>query len=354
MGLETFWRDAVGVRTRITAAPRARQVEWYQLADGALELASEEPAFNQRFEELYGECRCTAPSRADAARVRCLIRTDPASTLTLVTFEDPEPLDAIAFALHVFAKRGYREQPSPIAGWRLLEGSGVMAFSEGDVLVERTAAWQRFVGNFAVNRVLRLQRETVFFHAAAVRLGTRGVLMLGPKGAGKTTLALALSAQGCGFLGDELVGVRLRTRELVAIRRAAFVKPGPAARAVHTALGTARGTATERFPDGSVRHRVVVNKLFGTPLADSASLAAIVWLRGFAATPRLTPLPPTRQRVAELSPLACSLWGVPAGRRVVELMRLVAETPCYALEAGDPDETADRVAGMLEDRWDYR
>ena len=105
--------------------------------------------------------------------------------------------------------------------------------------------------------------------------------------------------------------------------------------------------------DGSTRTRAYGDELFPAVAASDAPLAAIVLLRGHGGgrgmTPRVQRLPPSRHLLAEITPLHASLWGAPAAARAARLMRLVSAVPCFALEAGAPDDTAEAVVRILVD-----
>jgi hypothetical protein len=49
--------------------------------------------------------------------------------------------------------------------------------------------------------------ELLVFHASAAMLGGRTLLLVGPPGAGKTTLAAALTLRGWTYVGDEAIGI---------------------------------------------------------------------------------------------------------------------------------------------------
>lgn len=57
-------------------------------------------------------------------------------------------------------------------------------------------------------------------HATAVAFETRGLLLLGPSGSGKSALALALMALGAGLIADDRVALRVHGRHLIAHRPA--------------------------------------------------------------------------------------------------------------------------------------
>ena len=52
-----------------------------------------------------------------------------------------------------------------------------------------------------------------------------------------------------------------------------------------------------------------------------------------------------------LSPLACSMWGVPVGARIMDLSRLLRGVRCYVLDPGQPEETADLVEQIASGRY---
>ena len=66
--------------------------------------------------------------------------------------------------------------------------------------------------------------DAVRVHAASGSCGGRAFLAVGPKGAGKTSLALRLLFDGCLVFGDELV--LLRGERAIAFPRKFYVKPG--------------------------------------------------------------------------------------------------------------------------------
>ncbi|MGE3525912.1 MAG: hypothetical protein AB7I33_08320 [Gemmatimonadales bacterium] len=336
--------------SRLATIPVASPLHWYRLGDGVFGLRTSDPAFRRRFDRLYADCRTGRPDD-HAPRVVCTTRSDPGTVH--VVYDDPCPLDSAAFVQAIFPGPGYEELPAAAvpAGWQVLRTTGPvpdMAFSGPVALFPADAPWQRFAGNLGVNRVLRLQTGTVFFHGAAAVVGGRAVVLLGPKGAGKTTLSLALASRGHEFLGDETAGVRLKSREVIPVRRTTAIREGPAAERVRKSLAGTRHPR-ERFPDGSVRVRARGSRLFGESRTGAAPLGALIFLEGFGEAPGIERLAAGREHLARLTPLACSMWEVPAGRRAMELASLLTATTCYTLKAGPPDATAELIERTLED-----
>lgn len=85
--------------------------------------------------------------------------------------------------------------------------------------------WQRLL----IAQVLpfaAVLRGLEVLHASAVVFGGEAVAILGPSGAGKTSLALALSRLGAGFLADDVLALSREDGRLMG-------HPGPAIAGVH-------------------------------------------------------------------------------------------------------------------------
>lgn len=212
--------------------------------------------------------------------------------------------------------------------------------------VECRASWQAFVGSCMMNRVLRRQRHMVFFHAASLGVHGAGILVTGAKGAGKSTLALSLAARGHHFLGDEMAALHYPSRALLPFRRAASVRPGPRARAVASRL--CGGTyASETYPDGTVRLRAQVGELFPQAASTAMPLRCAIFLRRFAPRPQVEAFRFSRPHLQLLQPLSGTLWDVPPGRQLLMLLEVFTRIPCYFLDAGEPDATADVIEHLM-------
>jgi len=270
----------------------------------------------------------------------------------LVTIEDREPVDQTEFALAVFPDRGYREVTARSPGWRMLasdDSPGGLGLTSGDqLLIDQQGPWRALAGSLAVSRLMRLQAGVLFFHGASVRVASgRGVLFLGGKGSGKTTLACALGVRTSAFLGDEIAALRLETRELIPVRRSITMRRGPQARQIGARLHDVP-SAIDSYPDGTERRRVQPSEIFGVAQPPVAPLGALVFLRGFGPHPRLVRFQPESGHVRDLTPVGATLWGMPPARRAFQLLSVLTRTPCYDLWMGGVDETAALIEHEME------
>jgi hypothetical protein len=69
-------------------------------------------------------------------------------------------------------------------------------------------------------------RGLLLVHAAAVVSEAGGLVISGPSGTGKTTLALGLARRGLGLLSDEMAVLSADAPSLLAYRRSLHVRPG--------------------------------------------------------------------------------------------------------------------------------
>lgn len=327
----------------------------YKLAHGCLVLDCEDEALTRRFRQIYPEGADENTGSKASTRVTCTVRLHDDAGLAEVVFDDPEPLDPFAFCRSLFPDRGYVEGPASADGWRTIAsrqnpGAPQIALRGNYALVDRRQIWQPFIANYAVNRVLRLQREILFFHAASIGIEGRGVMIAGPKASGKTTTSMALAAAGHNFLGDEVAAVDGTTRAMLPFRRAVSIRAGPCARRVGEHLARRR-YATETFPDGGERTLVNIANIFPEAGASSMSLSCVFFLRQFAERPTAEPFTFGMEHFRMLSPLGCSMWSMPTGIRIINLSRMLRGVRCYVLDPGQPEATADLVERITRRRY---
>jgi hypothetical protein len=236
--------------------------------------------------------------------------------------------------------------PTHPDGWTRVafrgESEPVFSFEGGRCRVRRADGWRRALALLLFNRLLRLREDALFFHAASVEVGGRGVLFVGPKGAGKSTTALALAGLGHPLLGDETACYLPASGTLVPCRRPVGIRPGPRAASIDRALAR---LGLDPAKDGPLR--LPVETLLPSSPAASVPLGVVVFLREFAPRPSLERIAPGRDEVALLQPFVGSLVNASPTRRVFEMARLLSSASVFRLAPGAPDETASHLENAL-------
>jgi hypothetical protein len=325
--------------------------DWYRLVDGLLGVDSEDFRLKQRFRALYAELLSPCPPPREATQVlSCRIQVRDGLPVHLVSFVAPSEIAIVDFILALFPGRGYVEIESRAAGWRSIGLAGktspLLTARGSEVLVDAHEEWRPLVANCAVNWVMQMQPGVLFFHAAAVAIRGEGVLIVGEKGAGKSTLSLALASHGHDFFGDEIAAVRTEGFELAPFRRALSVRKGPQAPQVEEKLRS-KCVATETFPDGTVRSRATANELFPEVGARPRPLRRVFFLRGFEEQPRYESFRPRSEDLRLLAPLASTYWGSSSAARVTQVAKLLSSVECYFLYPGQPEDTTNLIERIV-------
>lgn len=264
----------------------------------------------------------TGPGDSDLAGPEDLL-------LGLASPESPfEPFPASEPDWTAFALKGAREP--------------LFAFRGDEALFALTPTGRMGVVLLLFHRLMRLRPDVVFFHAASLSVHGRGVLLVGPKGAGKSTTSLALAARGHGFLGDETAAYASERGELLPMRRPVGVKPGPRARAISAGL-----TRAGHDPDREGLLRVALETLIPVQATGPVPLGHVLFLEGFREAPSLSPIEPGRDEIARLQPSVSSLVNASPARRVFEMARMLSRARVYRLWPGDPDQTAVLLENAL-------
>lgn len=311
-----------------------------------MSLAADDESFAGRFHDIYAECAVPRPERPDGPQLRCDVRLDPATPSVVV---DVVPVgDEASLVARLLHDQGYRAVPSLGVGWRRFApppGWPAAACANGRLVLRRDKPWQWLVGHLVVSQLLAVQSDLLCFHAAAVAIGGRGVLLTGRRGSGKTSVSLALAAHGHGFLSDEVGALRIATGQLVPVRRAALVRPGPGAAVLGGAvLGKA---LAELAPDLGARLCVPVWRVFPRAAAHPAGLRTVIHLRRFADASRLERLEIRPDRLDAFTPMACSVHGADAGSRLMRFLKLLEGTDCYTLDASSPASAAALIEQVV-------
>jgi hypothetical protein len=334
-----------------TADEKFRACDWYRIVDGFLGVDSEDFRLHQRFRNLYAELLSPGPALREATeRLLCRIQVRDGLPVHLVSFTAPSEIAIIDFILALFPGRGYVEIEGAAAGWRSIGLAGktspLLTARGSEVLVNAREEWQPLIANCAVNWVMQMQPGLLFFHAAAVSIAGEGILIVGEKGAGKSTLSLALAAHGHDFFGDEIAAVRTEGFELAPFRRALSVRGGPQAPQVEEKLRS-KCCTMETFPDGTVRSRATAKELFPEVGARPRPLRRLFFLREFEERPRYESFFPRSEDLRLLTPLACTYWGSSSAARVTQVAKLLSSVECYFLYPGQPEDTANLIERIV-------
>lgn len=228
-----------------------------------------------------------------------------------------------------------------------LMGAAALPVSDDAVLLGGANEWRGQVANLAINVAMAIQPGVMFFHAGSVSLSGRGAMIVGPKGAGKSTLSLALAARGHQILGDELAAVRVSTGVLLPVPRACSIRPGIRSKLIRRRL-EALDAEQETLPDGSIRQRVRLTSLFPGIEFSPVPLHAVIFLRSFAGKPRLERFAPTLEDSTLLQTLGAGLLP-PDPLRAFRLLRILTSKPAYHLDVGAPEATSALIERTMEE-----
>ncbi len=225
-------------------------------------------------------------------------------------------------------------------GWRALldrsSGEPVVLYRGADILFRISEVWTIVVLTLVFRAVFGTRDDAILFHAGSVAIGDHGVMLAGPARSGKSTLSLALAARGHQFLGDEIAWYLPATHELVDFRRPVGIREGLRARAVDEAL-EAMGSPSPHWHDSV---RLPIDSVIRQEPPRTVTLRSIFLLRGFGDTPRAEEVKPTLDHLPLLQPIGVSLMNIPAGRRLLQMTKLISSVRMYDLTLGHPDETA--------------
>lgn len=319
---------------------RLPYVSSYRLADAVLRVETDNFAFQERFGRNYGECAVTDQEHDPHIVFRVRTLGDAA---VLATFHCAEVAPLEGFPI-VFLPTRHAVRVASRPGWSLADLDhpvGRIGYSREGIVAASDSPWEALFASVAVNRALSLQPEIMFFHGAAVRVNGRALLLLGASGAGKTSVSLALAARGHDFYGDDIVGVRLDSRAIVPLRRAAHVRTGPTAPEVARALGDSPASV-------GGRRLAEVSRVFPQAGAAPASLDLTVCLRHFAAETCVTPFSPRLQDLHWITPHAGSLHAGRAAERAMRVVSLVSDSTCFFLDAASPESAANALEQLTE------
>jgi hypothetical protein len=321
-------------------------------------LRTDHVGFSGHFLRIFHDCLDPEELPTEPPLVNLKV-TDAADSDFVVAEIFPYDANSAAAALEVL----FPELQLAFAGCDAADGSQffvrgtdpqkpVIVLRANQILIDRGLPWQTIVGHYFVHHALSLQPDYVFFHGATLAVGNNGVLLSGSKGAGKSTLSLALAARGHGFLGDEYAGIERATRVVVPFRRSVSIRRGPQAQAVQRFL-VKNIVDRDTLPDGTERWRVPVSRMFPAATSRPVRLTHALFLTGISNSPGATAFEFSAKDLPLLGPLHATLMGKSAGERTVTFLKLFGGIWCYLLTpGGTPDETAELIENIVEGKWD--
>jgi len=319
-------------------------------------VASDDAGFRERFLSFFRDCQ--EPPRCVQSRTALRLnvaRSARCGSVRAEISEHGDDFDPAVIEMLIPETRLAPVKGAP-PGWRAYALRNdpkrvVLAARGGCLAISERLPWQMLAAHYFLYHVMRLQPEMVFLHGASVVIGGRGIFIGGAKGAGKSTLALALAARGHGFLGDEVAAIEEATGVAHPFRRAVSVRAGPQGARVEALLAE-RQLRTETLPDGTTRMRMSMSEIFPEALAPQAGLADAVLLCGTAPRPRVSRCELSQRDLHLAGALPATFAGWPAGARALGLLKLFARVRCYKVAVGGtPDEMADLIEEIAEGRW---
>lgn len=321
-------------------------------------VSANDSGFSERFVGFFQDCLEPGASEAssrDAVRLR-ISCSDHDDAVHVEMSEHDYDLDPSVIETLLPDTRLVAAEVPPRPGWRVFAcardpAQPILAFRRGRMVISKRMRWQMLAAHYFLHHVMRLQQDLIFLHGASVAIGERGVFLGGPKGAGKSTVSLALAARGHGFLGDEVAAIDAATGTLLPFRRAVSVRDGPQAHRVKRHVDRIR-PARETLPDGTTRIRMRVSEMFPRAAPRQIPLSAAFLLSGFSDKPNAEPFDFSRKDVVLLGALSATIAARTASSTLLSLVKLFSAVRCYRVAVGGtPDDMADLVERITEDRW---
>lgn len=345
---------------------QSANVACFRIGDACLEVISNHEPFCAELTSLYGDCRVTE-CQPGLSRICCRVSRFAGLPFLFLAFDgvdlaDPFETACTPIRLMKHMQR-YAEVSSPLPGWRVLVnvtvGNRLLLASDGRlVLINLAEAPPGFAVDCVVGTVQRTQTGVLFLHAACVGISGSGVLLMAPSRSGKTTTALALASRGHRLLGDDVAPVRLPTREVIPLLKAATLRAGPLPAALEGLKDRVRlGTHTVAVATDD-NARLLVRLAGITPFTggEPLPLRFAFLIDGFANQSASVSFEPTLREMRKLRPIIGETtlpWGISPGRDLINFLKIVhllSNLRCYTLklQLGSPDESAIFIEKLVE------
>jgi len=183
---------------------------------------------------------------------------------------------------------------------------------------------------------VRKRSDSAALHAATLEVGGSGVMLAGSKGSGKSTLVLSLAAEGARYLGDEIAFVRYDDAMIDAFPKSVTLKEGsfPLFPEVTTYNDPVRGRVRYHRPISavSVGHRTSIDMIVFPTWSGEQGPARVSEV-------------PAAEVALEL--IRASFGGLERDRRMLSLVRRLAQVPAYRIEYGDARAASEAIKKLL-------
>lgn len=201
-----------------------------------------------------------------------------------------------------------------------------------------------FLEWFVINAVVQRNLTHIMLHASALAFGNTGVIFPASSGSGKTTIALALIAQGFQYLSDEVAMIDAEYLTLQPLPRGLAIREN----AFHLLQSLNKPPPSVGFyPQTPSPHFRYFNPTAFTHQAaeQPVSVRHVIFLdKPAVSTKTHLKKIPKAQAVSQL--LSCSFANRPlAEDNIAHCIKLSQRTECYALTG---DNLQDRVNAVLD------
>jgi hypothetical protein len=264
---------------------------------------------------------------------------------------DAAVLERAAVVFRPWATHG---SATPIA-WDVTRSSGGFVVtraapgtSTAERLVSRAAHVVSVVESSAV-LALADEPDVLSFHAALVERGDRGVLILGPNEAGKSTLACALWQRGFTFLGDDVAVLNEDNRAAgSAPRRVSLRYQSRALLGEEVWADVLAAPSAERTPDGYLFHPDEVDGRL-RPASVRVTVCVFLARRSIVTTAGEMRRVPPNETVLSLLPYSNLAGRGDVGPAIARIATLSTDVAMYDLGRGPLDDMAADVERMVEE-----
>jgi hypothetical protein len=362
----SWWSDISALQDAANRTYSKANFVSFRLGNVVLDIDSTYPPLLDELRNNYGDCEVTNHTPTEVPHLRCAARFIEQTTLVVLHFSLPCNLPHLCdVALCLIRPRAELQHFFDLTldnkGWRLIANklepdTPLLAANSNTAIFDVSVEPSELLLNFAIGIAQLVQKSVIFIHAGGVSIDGRGTLLIGRSGKGKSTTTAALASRGNALLGDETVGIRVDSCEIVSFRRTLKLRPGPSAVAVTNRL--ANVTHAKRVDaQGLSCAWIDGDKLFpGLASVSSASLQYIFFLRNFQKQALAELIVPTLDLIDELQALTMSLsaiasWPISPAHRVIRIARLInlfSQCRCYFLDLGTPDATAALIERIVK------